>query len=80
MSTHNTNTDHADPFGPVIYSYTRAQAVADGGQIEVTRTAREAGDFNLPAVGNCLRAGVTVNDRAERLGVVGVVGAHSFNG
>ena len=38
------NQDHdAEPFGPVIYSYTRAQAVADGVQVEVTTTAREAG-------------------------------------
>ena len=38
------NQDHdAEPFGPVIYSYTRAQAVADGLQVEVTKTAREAG-------------------------------------
>ena len=40
MSTDNNN---ADPFGPVIYSYTRAQAVADGFQVEVTKTANEAG-------------------------------------
>jgi hypothetical protein len=31
------------PFGEVIYAYTRAQAVADGFQIEVTKTAKEAG-------------------------------------
>ena len=31
------------PFGEVIYRYTRAQAVADGVQVEVTKTAREAG-------------------------------------
>ena len=40
------NQDHnnpAEPFGPVIYSYTRAQAVADGVQVEVTKTAAEAG-------------------------------------
>ena len=38
------NQDHdAEPFGPVVYSYTRAQAVADGVQVEVTKTAREAG-------------------------------------
>ena len=38
------NTNHTDsPFGPVIYSYTRAQAVADGVQVEVTKTAKEAG-------------------------------------
>ena len=31
------------PFGEVIYSYTRSQAVADGVQVEVTKTAKEAG-------------------------------------
>ncbi len=41
MNTNNTQTD--SPFGPVIYSYTRAQAVADGVQVEVTKTAKEAG-------------------------------------
>ena len=30
-------------FGKVIYSYTRAQAVADGVQMEVTSVAQEAG-------------------------------------
>ena len=30
-------------FGKVIYSYTRAQALADGGQVDVTTTAQEAG-------------------------------------
>ena len=41
----NTNTmkTNESPFGPVIYAYTRAQAVADGLQIEVTKTAKEAG-------------------------------------
>lgn len=38
----NTNNNES-PFGEVIYSYTRAQAVADGGQVEVTTTAKEAG-------------------------------------
>ena len=39
------STDHnnPEPFGPVIYSYTRKQAVADGFQVEVTKTANEAG-------------------------------------
>ena len=32
-----------DIFGPVVYAYTRAQAVADGVQIEVTKAAQEAG-------------------------------------
>ncbi len=39
MKTENNES----PFGPVIYSYTRAQAVADGVQVEVTKTAKEAG-------------------------------------
>ena len=39
MNTENTDS----PFGPVIYAYTRAQAVADGVQVEVTKTAQEAG-------------------------------------
>ena len=39
----NTENNNAEPFGPVIYSYTRAQAVADGFQVEVTKTAAEAG-------------------------------------
>jgi hypothetical protein len=39
MNTENTDS----PFGPVIYAYTRAQAVADGMQVEVTKTAKEAG-------------------------------------
>jgi hypothetical protein len=30
-------------FGEVIYAYTRAQAVADGFQVEVTKVAQEAG-------------------------------------
>ena len=42
MSTNHTHDD-AEPFGPVIYSYTRKQAVADGFQVEVSQTAREAG-------------------------------------
>ena len=31
------------PFGEVIHAYTPAQAVADGFQVEVTKTAQEAG-------------------------------------
>ena len=38
------NTEQNEsPFGPVIYAYTRAQAAADGVQVEVTKTAKEAG-------------------------------------
>ena len=35
--------DGITAFGDVVYSYTRAQAVADGVQVEVTKTAKEAG-------------------------------------
>ena len=31
------------PFGEVVYAYSRSQAVADGVQVEVTKTAQEAG-------------------------------------
>jgi hypothetical protein len=31
------------PFGEVVYAYSRSQAVADGVQIEVSKTAQEAG-------------------------------------
>ena len=68
----NTNTD--SPFGPVIYSYTRAQAVADGVQVEVTKTAQEAGIrfpvFLTRTVFDAFVAvppGVTGQDEAGRL-------------
>ncbi len=61
-------------FGPVIYSYTRAQAVADGMQVEVTKTAQEAGIkfpmFLTRAVFDAYVAvppGVTGQDEAGRL-------------
>ena len=38
----NPNNENS-PFGDVIFSYTRSQAVADGVQVEVTKTAQEAG-------------------------------------
>ena len=69
------NTDNnAEPFGPVIYSYTRKQAVADGFQVEVTTTAREAGItfpvFITRTVFDSFVAippGVTAQDEAGRL-------------
>ena len=39
----NQDTNNDSPFGEIIYAYTRAQAVADGVQVEVTKTAQEAG-------------------------------------
>ncbi|MEY4385014.1 MAG: hypothetical protein RLY20_297 [Verrucomicrobiota bacterium] len=35
--------DGITAFRPVVYSYTRKQAIADGVQVEVTKTAQEAG-------------------------------------
>ena len=70
------NTDHnnADPFGSVIYCYTRKQAVADGFQVEVSTTAREAGItfpvFITRTVFDSFVAvppGVTAQDEAGRL-------------
>jgi hypothetical protein len=43
MNTENNNGQSGTDFGPVIYSYTRKQAVADGVQVDVTTTAQEAG-------------------------------------
>jgi len=41
MENHNTNNNAADDFGPVIYTYTRAQAIADGFQVEVSKVHRK---------------------------------------
>jgi hypothetical protein len=69
----NTNQNES-PLGQVIYSYTRAQAVADGVQVEVTKTAQEAGIkfpmFLTRAVFDAYVAvpeGVTGQDEAGRL-------------
>ena len=39
MNTHNEDS----PFGNVIYAYTRKQVIADGVQVDVSSTAKEAG-------------------------------------
>jgi hypothetical protein len=69
----NTN-NHESPFGEVIYSYTRAQAIADGVQVDVTKTAQEAGIkfpmFLTRAVWDTyvtVPKGVTGQDEAGRL-------------
>jgi len=61
-------------FGPIVYSYTRKQAVADGVQVEVTKTAQEAGIkfpvFLTRTVFDAYVAvpeGVTAQDEAGRL-------------
>ncbi len=38
----NANQNES-PFGEIIYAYTRKQAVADGVQVDVSTTAKEAG-------------------------------------
>jgi len=43
MKEEPTAADRESFFGGVIYSYSRAQAVADGVQVDVTKTAQEAG-------------------------------------
>ena len=68
------NNAAAEPFGPVIYSYTRSQAVADGLQVEVSKVAEEAGIrfpvFLTRAVYDSVVTvppGVTGQDEAGRL-------------
>lgn len=73
----NNDTDNAQPttdFGPVIYTYTRAQALADGFQVDVSKVAVEAGirfpTFLTRAVYDAYVAvppGVTGQDEAGRL-------------
>ncbi len=43
----NPSTQNLEPRPQIIYTYTRKQAVADGVQVDVTKTAREAG-ISLP--------------------------------
>jgi hypothetical protein len=69
------NTENQDSaFGPVIYAYTRKQAIADGYQVEVTQTAKEAGIkfpmFLTRSVFDkyvAVPEGVTAQDEAGRL-------------
>jgi hypothetical protein len=68
------NETAADIFGPVLYTYSRAQAVADGVQVEVSKVAKEAGIrfpvFLTRAVYNSFVSvppGVTGQDEAGRL-------------
>jgi hypothetical protein len=68
------SNDLAEIFGQPIYTYTRAQAVADGFQVDVTKTAQEAGIrfpvFLTRAVFDnyvAVPPGVTGQDEAGRL-------------
>src|SRR5437899_247882 len=73
MENQNTNNP-AESFGPVICTYTRSQAIADGFQVEVSKVAREAGItfpvFLTRAVYDnyvTVPAGITGQDEAGRL-------------
>ena len=66
--------DLTDIFGPVISSYTRAQAIDDGELIDVSETAREAGITFPVAITREVHAryvqvpeGVVCQDEAGRL-------------
>jgi hypothetical protein len=77
MENQNNNAhggQSGSDFGPVIYSYTRSQAIADGFQIEVSKVAREAGItfpvFLTRAVYDkyvTVPSGITGQDEAGRL-------------
>ena len=45
MDSHQNSSanDLSELFGPVIFKYTRAQAIADGALVDVGETAKEAG-------------------------------------
>ncbi len=68
------NTPAENPFGELIFSYSRAQAIADGVLVDVSDTAKEAG-FTMPVA--LTRAvwdsyvevpkGVVAQDKAGRL-------------
>src|SRR5688572_3141469 len=67
-------TMHNDHSQPIIYAYTRSQAIADGFQVEVSKVAREAGIthpvFLTRAVYDSfvlVPPGVTAQDEAGRL-------------
>ena len=68
------NNENSNELGPVIYTYTRSQAIADGFQVEASTVAREAGItfpvFLTRAVYDnyvTVPAGVTAQDEAGRL-------------
>jgi hypothetical protein len=68
------NQNKNEPFGPVIYSYARSQAIADGFQVEASKVAKEAGItypvFLTRAVYDnyvTVPAGITGQDEAGRL-------------
>jgi len=69
MDKQLTLPESEDPFfGPVIYSYTRTQAIADGVLVDVTEAAKEAG-FKLPvAITEALHNRLTLTKAVQSLG------------
>ena len=55
-------------FGPVIYAYTRAQAIEDGVLIDVTETAKEAGFKLSVAITAALHGRLTPTLADQNLG------------
>lgn len=47
LADQSNPNDEASPFRPIIYGYSRAQAIADGVLVDVSAMAREAG-FSVP--------------------------------
>jgi hypothetical protein len=64
--------DETSPFGPVIFAYTRAQAIADGVLIDITDVARAA-HFKVPVAmtatlwARCIETPARVNGHADLL-------------
>jgi hypothetical protein len=67
-------SDEKNPFGPLIFSYTRAEAIADGVLVDVSEMAKEAG-FRYPVALTAavyyefvrVPTGVEAQDEAGRL-------------
>lgn len=69
METQLAFPEPEDPFfGPVIYAYTRAQAIADGVLVDVSETAKQTG-FKLPvAITDALHSRLTPTKADQALG------------
>ena len=66
----SNDTNQDSDFGPVIYAYTRAQAMDDGVLVEVPESASRAAGFKVPMAMTATAWGVTVGfgtDLAELL-------------
>ncbi len=58
-----------NPFGEVISSYSRAQAIEDGMLVDVTETAKEAGvKYPTVVTNNLFATWINPSDKAKRYG------------